>query len=36
MRRDADLPPTQLPVLLGITLLAVTILVLVVPLVPQP
>ena len=36
MRRDADLPPTRLPVLLGITLLAVTILVLVVLLVPQP
>ncbi|MDT7655553.1 MAG: putative rane protein, partial [Pseudonocardiales bacterium] len=27
MRRDAALPPTRLPVLLGITLLAVTILV---------
>lgn len=36
MRRDAALPPTRLPVLLGITLLAVTILVLVVLLVPQP
>jgi putative membrane protein len=36
MRRDADLPPTRLPVLLGIALLAVTILVLVVLLVPQP
>ena len=36
MRRDADLPPTRLPVLLGITLLAVTILVLIVLVVPQP
>jgi putative membrane protein len=34
MRRDADLPPTRLPVLLAIALLAVTILVLVVLLVP--
>jgi hypothetical protein len=34
MRRDADLPPTRLPVLLGIALLAVAILVLVVLLVP--
>jgi putative membrane protein len=36
MRRDADLPPTRLPVLLGGGLLAVAILVLVVHLVPQP
>ena len=34
MRRDADLSPTRLPVLLGSALLAVTILVLVVLLVP--
>jgi putative membrane protein len=34
MRRDADLPSTRLPVLLAGTLLAVTILVLVVLLVP--
>jgi putative membrane protein len=36
MRRDADLPPTRLPVLLGSALLAMTILVLVVLLVPSP
>jgi putative membrane protein len=36
IRRGADLPPTGLPVLLGVTLLAVTILMLVVLLVPQP
>jgi putative membrane protein len=36
MRRDVDLPPTRLPVLLGSALLAVTILVLVVLLVPPP
>jgi putative membrane protein len=36
IRRDADLPPTRLPVLLGITLLAVTLLVLAVLLVPHP
>jgi putative membrane protein len=37
MRRDADLPPTRLPILLGITLLIVTIVVLVVLLIiPQP
>jgi putative membrane protein len=36
MRRDADLPPTRLPLLLGGGLLAVAILVLVVHLVPQP
>jgi putative membrane protein len=35
MRRDADLPPTRLPALLGSALLAVTILVLVVLLVPS-
>jgi putative membrane protein len=34
MRRDADLPPTRLPALLGIVLLAVTLLVLAVLLVP--
>jgi putative membrane protein len=33
-RRDADLPPTRLPVLLGSALLAVTILVLAVLLLP--
>ena len=36
MRRDADLSPTRLPVLLGSALLAVTILVLVVLLVQPP
>jgi putative membrane protein len=36
MRRDAELPSTRLPVLLGSALLAVTILVLVVLLVPHP
>ncbi|MDT7591446.1 YidH family protein [Pseudonocardia sp. Cha107L01] len=36
MRRDAELPSTRLPVLLGGALLAVTILVLVVLLVPAP
>jgi len=36
MRRDAELPPTRLPGLLGGSLLAVTILVLVVLLVPPP
>jgi putative membrane protein len=36
MRRDGELPPTRLPVLLGGALLAVTILVLVVLLVPPP
>jgi putative membrane protein len=36
MRRDAELPSTRLPVLLGGGLLAVTILVLVVLLVPAP
>jgi putative membrane protein len=36
MRRDAELPPTRVPVLLGIALLAVAVLVLVVFLVPGP
>lgn len=35
MRRDGDLPATRLPVLLGITLLAMTIMVIVVLLVPS-
>jgi putative membrane protein len=36
MRRDADLPPTRAPVLLGGALVAMTMLVLVVLLVPSP
>jgi putative membrane protein len=36
IRRDVDLPPTRLPILLGLTLLAVTLLVLAVLLVPHP
>jgi putative membrane protein len=36
IRRDAELPPTRLPALLGSALLAMTILVLVVVLVPSP
>jgi putative membrane protein len=36
MRRDADLPPTRLPALLRSALLAMTLLVLVVLLIPSP
>jgi putative membrane protein len=36
MRRDADLPPTRTPVLLGSALLAMTIVLLVVLVVPPP